>query len=132
MISSRMERQGLLDTDREFVLVMSEGALRWNMGGAAVMVQQLDRLVQESQRPNMRLGIIEWTTPTRVPAMHGFTIYDSRAVLLGTLTATAIVTDRKDVRDYEEHWAELETVVSYNDAARAAIERVAADYRSIT
>jgi transcriptional regulator with XRE-family HTH domain len=131
MISSRMERQRLLDTEREFVLVMSEGALRWNMGGVAVMVEQLDRLVHESQRPNVRLGIIEWTTPARVPAMHGFTIYDSRAVLLGTLTATAIVTDRKDVHDYEEHWAELETVVSYDDAARAAVERVVADYRSI-
>lgn len=131
MISSRMERQRLLGTDREFILVMSEGALRWNMGGAAIMVEQLDRLIQESRRPNVRLGIIEWTTPARVPALHGFTIYDSRAVLLGTLTATAIVTDRKDVHDYEEHWAELQTVVSYNDAARAAIERVAADYRTV-
>ncbi len=131
MISSRMDRQRLLDTDREFILVMAEGALRWNMGGAAVMVEQLDRLVQESRRPNVRLGIIDWTTPAAVPAPHGFTIYDSRAVLLGTQTATAIITDRKDVHDYEEHWAELQTVVSYNDAARATIERVAADYRSI-
>ncbi|MGH3800955.1 MAG: transcriptional regulator, partial [Pseudonocardiaceae bacterium] len=60
------------------------------------------------------------------------TIYDSRAVLLGTLTATAIVTDQKDVNDYEEHWAELKPIISYDDAARAAIERVTADYRSIT
>jgi hypothetical protein len=64
--------------------------------------------------------------------MHGFTIYDSRAVLLGTLAATAIITDQKDVHDYEEHWAELEPIISYGDAARAAIDRVAADYRSIT
>lgn len=131
MISSRLQRQRILDTDREFTLVMSEGALRWNMGGAEVMVEQLDRLVHESQRPNVRLGIIEWTTPATVPAMHGFTIYDSRAVLLGTLTATAIVTDRRDVHDYEEHWAELEPIISYDEAARAAIERIAADYRSI-
>jgi transcriptional regulator with XRE-family HTH domain len=132
MISSRIERQRILDTDREFAFVMGEGALRWNMGGATVMVEQLDRLVRESRRPNVRLGIIEWTTPATVPALHGFTIYDSRAVLLGTQTATAIVTDQRDVQDYEDHWAELEPIVSYNDAARAAIERVAADYRSIT
>jgi Domain of unknown function (DUF5753) len=50
MISSRMERQRLLDTDREFILVMSEGALRWNMGGAAVMVEQLDRLIHTTPR----------------------------------------------------------------------------------
>lgn len=132
MISSRLERQRILDTDRKFVLVMAEGALRWNMGGAEVMVEQLDRLVRESRRPNVRLGIIEWTSPATVPALHGFTIYDSRAVLLGTQTATAIITDRRDIQDYEEHWAELEPFVSYDEAARAAIERAAADYRSIT
>ena len=77
------------------------------------------------------MGIIEWITPAKVPALHGFTLYDSRAVLLGTQTATAIITDQKDVNDYEEHWAELEPIISYGDAARAAIDRVAADYRSI-
>jgi hypothetical protein len=25
----------------EFILIMAEGALRWNMGGATVMVEQL-------------------------------------------------------------------------------------------
>lgn len=64
--------------------------------------------------------------------LHGFTIYDSRAVLLGTQTATAIITDQKDMNDDEEYWAELEPIISYDDAARAAIDRVAADYRSIT
>ena len=131
MISSRIERQRILDTDREFILVMAEGALRWNMGGAAVMVEQLDRVVHESRRPNVRLGIVEWTSPATVPALHGFTIYDSRAVLLGTQTATAIVTDRQDVTEYESHWAELEPIISYGDAARAAVERVAADYRGL-
>ena len=130
MISSRLTRQRILDTDREFTLVMAEGALRWNMGGAEVMVEQLEHLVQESRRPNVRLGIIEWTTPATVPALHGFTIYDSRAVLLGTQTASAIVTDRRDVQGYEEHWAELEPIVSYDEAARAAVERVATDYRN--
>lgn len=132
MISSRVERQCILDTDRQLTLIMAEGALRWNMGGGAVMVEQLDRLVRESRRPNVRLGIIEWTTPATIPALHGFTIYDSRAVLLGTQTATAVVTDRKEIQDYEAHWAELEPLASYDEAARAAIERVATDYRSIS
>lgn len=132
MIASRLQRQRILDTNRQFVLVMAEGALRWNMGGAAVMAEQLERLVRESRRPNVRLGIIEYTTPATVPVLNGFTIYDSRAVLLGTQTATAIATDRKEVQDYEAHWAELEPLVSYDEQARAAIERVAPDYRGIT
>lgn len=128
MIAARLDRQHLLDSDREFTLVMAEGALRWNVGGPRVMAEQLDRLVRESRRPNMRLGIIEWTTPVRVPALHGFTIYDARAVLLGTQTATAMVTDHRDVAEYAKHWAELEAAASYDDAARAAIEKIANDY----
>ncbi|MGH3620568.1 MAG: hypothetical protein ACRDQ5_02100 [Sciscionella sp.] len=30
------------------------------------MVEQLDRLVRESHRPNVRLGIVEWTTSVTV------------------------------------------------------------------
>jgi transcriptional regulator with XRE-family HTH domain len=130
-VEARLARQGVLDSGREFVFVMAEGALRWNMGGAAVMVEQLEHLVAQSRRPNVRLGIIGWTTPAFVPALHGFTIYDSRAVLLGTQTATAIITDERNVGEYESHWAELEPLVSWGDDARTVIDGVAADYRGI-
>lgn len=131
MVESRLERQRILDSDRDFHLIMAEGALRWNMGGSDVMATQLDRVLEESRRPNVRLGIVEWTTPTTVPAGHGFTIYDSRAVLLGTATATAVVTDRHEVDDYEAHWNELVAVASFGDTARVAIQRIAEDYRAL-
>jgi transcriptional regulator with XRE-family HTH domain len=131
MILARIERQRVLDTTRRFVFVMAEGALRWNMGGAALMADQLDKMIAESRRPNVRLGVIPWTTPAHVPALHGFTIYDSRAVLLGTQTATAIITDDQNVEDYEAHWAELLPPTSWGDDARDVIGAVAADYRSL-
>jgi len=131
-VQARLDRQRILDTEREFVFVMAEGALRWNMGGAHVMLDQLDHLVQISRQPNVHLGIIPFTTPATVPALHAFTIYDSRAVLLGTQSATAIITDQRNVADYEDHWKELEPLVSWGDEARAVIERTAADYRAIT
>lgn len=131
-VEARMSRQHLLDTEREFIFVLAEGALRWNMGGAAVMVNQLARLVEESHRENVHLGVIAWTTPATVPLQHTFTIYDSRAVLFGTQSASALITDQREVAEYESHWAELESFVSYGDEARAVIERIAADYRSIT
>lgn len=131
-VQARLARQRVLVSGRQFVLVMAEGALRWNMGGAAVMADQLDHLVEVSHRPNVLLGIIAWTTPARVPAVNGFTIYDSRAVLIGTQTATAIMTDQQNVQDYEAHWSELEPLVSWHDDARAVIARTADDYRAIT
>jgi transcriptional regulator with XRE-family HTH domain len=131
-MQARIARQQILDSERQFVFLMAEGALRWNMGGAAVMADQLDHLAQAVRRPNVRLGIITWTTTARIPAINGFTLYDSRAVLLGTHAATAITTDELNVQDYEACWAELEPLASWDDDALEAITRTAADYRGIT
>ncbi|MFI6101648.1 helix-turn-helix domain-containing protein [Lentzea sp. NPDC051213] len=130
-VAARLQRQELLDSPREFLCVMTEGVLRWNMGGAAVMVEQLDHLIVQSQRPNVRVGLIPWTTPAFVPAGNPFTMYDTRAVLLGTQTATALITDEDNVAEYTAHWAEIEPLVSWGDEARAIVERVAADYRTL-
>lgn len=130
-VEARMARQRLLDSDREFVFIIAEGALRWNMGGAEVMVEQMGKLIDASRRENMRLGVVPWTTPVTVPVLHGFDLYDSRAVMFGTQSATALLTDPHEVADYEAHWAELEPFVSFGDDARPVLERIAADYRSI-
>ena len=130
-IEARMARQHLLDTDREFEFVMTEGSLRWNMGGAAVMADQLDKLIEASHRGNVRLGVVPWTIPVTMPLHHAFAIFDSRAVMFGTLIATALITESRAVADYESHWSELAPFVSYGDEARSVIDRIAADYRSI-
>ena len=130
-VSARLDRQRALATGRQFTFLMAEGALRWNMGGAHVMAEQLDHLIEVSHLANVKIGVIPWTTPANVPALHGFTIYDSRAVLLGTQTATAIITDRHNVADYEAHWNELEPLADWGDAARSVITQAAETYRSI-
>ncbi|MDV6012421.1 helix-turn-helix transcriptional regulator [Haloechinothrix sp. LS1_15] len=129
-VDARMMRQRLLDTQREFTFVLTEGALWWNMGGARVMSQQLAYLDEVSRRDNVRLGVIPWSTPVTVPVLHAFDLYDSRAVLFGTQTATALVTESREVTDYEAHWAELQPFVSYGDDARAILERITAVYQN--
>lgn len=130
-VAARLDRQRLLNSDRRFDFILTEGALRWNMGGPAVMIEQLEHLAELSHHDNVRIGVIPWTTPARVPPSSSFTIYDSRAVIVGTQTATAIITDERDVADYEAHWHELEPLVSHGEDARAVITRITADYRSI-
>ncbi|MFC3451966.1 helix-turn-helix domain-containing protein [Amycolatopsis speibonae] len=130
-VDARLERQRILDSDREFHFVLTEGALRWNMGGAATMQAQLGHLIDLSCRGRVRLGVIPWTTPVSVPVLHGFDIYDSRAVLLGTQTATALVTDEREVADYEKNFAEVERYATYDDIACSHLTRIAADYRQL-
>jgi len=130
-VSARLDRQRVLTSGRHFTFLMAEGSLRWNMGGPHVMVEQLDHLIEVSRMPNVAIGVIPWTTPANVPALHGFTIYDSRAILLGTQTATAIMTNRRDVADYEAHWNELAPLAEWEDGARSVIAQAADSYRSI-
>ena len=131
VVRARLDRQRLLDTERHFTLIMSEGALRWNIGGPAVMVEQLAHLVEVSARRNVRLGVIPWMTATRLPGVHAFHGYDSHAVIVGTMNATAIMTNNGDVAEYSTWFDRLESVASFDDDAREVIERVAEDYRSI-
>jgi hypothetical protein len=70
------------------VFVLSEGSLRWQMGGAALMADQLDHIVEASRLPTVRVGVIPWTTPVRAAPMHGFDLHDRRAAIVGIETAT--------------------------------------------
>lgn len=130
-IATRMERRQALDSDREFTVVQTEGSLRWHIGSPAVMATQMDQLVSDSQRPNMRLGVIPWTRPVRGAILHGFQIFDARAVMVGTESATALITDPKDVRHYEQRFAGYDALAVYGDAARAVFERIADEYRAL-
>jgi transcriptional regulator with XRE-family HTH domain len=130
-VDSRVERQRILDTDRQFQSVITEGALRWHVGSPQIMAAQLDHLIEASHRPNLRLGIIPWTTPVNSPALHCFTIFDDRAVIVGTETATAIITDPADIADYDQRYRFYSRLAVVGDRARAVLACLAAEYRSL-
>ena len=79
---------------------MTEGALRWQASGPSVMAEQLDHIAEISNRPHVRVGIIpvDDHRPDVFP-LHGFSVYDYRAVLVGTRVATAFLTEPGDVAE---------------------------------
>lgn len=131
MVTARGNRQRLLDTDREFVLIMTEGALRWHVGSPAVMIAQLQHLAEATRRSNVRVGVIPWTKPVRTGALHGFHLYDRRAAIVGTETATAIITDARDIADYETCFATYEALAVYDTDARQVFDRLSDEYRTL-
>jgi transcriptional regulator with XRE-family HTH domain len=122
-------RQLADEQHRRWKLVMTEAALNWHVGSPELMAEQMEHLVEASRLPNVRLGIIPTRTPARVFAPHGFDMYDSRGVCIGTKTATALTTEANDIADYEALFAELEQMAVYDDEARALITSVAEEYR---
>lgn len=131
-VSARLERHAVLDTAREFRLLMSEGALRWNLGGPEVMLEQLEHLDGFSRRENVQLGLIPWTTRTDLPGVHAFHVYDRTAVVVGTMTRTAIIPDSSDITDYLSWFERLERCASYGEDARDVLSRLAEDYRTLS
>lgn len=130
-IASRVERHRMLDDpSRHWILLQTESALRWNLGGAAVMIEQIERIIVAIDRPNVRFGIIPWQAPAFVLPLHGFHLYDHRSVVVGTRSGTAIMGER-EVPGYEALFGELEGLSVFNGEARKILDRIADDYRSL-
>lgn len=130
-VASRAARQQILDTDRQFQSILTEGALRWHVGSPQIMAAQLMHLIDATYRPNLRLGVIPWTTPVHSPALHCFTLFDDRAVIVGTETATAIITDPADIADYDQRYAFYSQLAVFGDPARAVLAKLADEYRTL-
>lgn len=130
-VAARITRQRILGSSREITLLTTQGAMRWHTGSAQLMIEQLERILEASAIPNVDVGIIDWTSPTDVFPQEGFDIYDTRAVIVGTETATATITGQHDVTAYDSLFRALEKAARFGDDARAIITNLIGEYRSL-
>lgn len=79
----------------------------------------------------MDIGIVDWTSPIDVFPQEGFDIYDTRAVIVGTETATATITDSRDVAAYDSLFSALEAAARFGNDARAIVTKLISEYRSL-
>ena len=128
---SRLARQELLhDPAHRFTLLVTEGALGWRGGTRADMAAQVDRIAEVSMLPNVRVGVVPWGVRASVFPMHGWDLHDERAVIYGTVDATAVLTEPRDVRRYVELTDQISNLAVFDDEVRELLARVAARYRS--
>lgn len=126
----RLQRQAELaaDEERQWVLIQSEGSLRWQAARPGLMVAQLEHIIEVSYRPNVRVGVVDWRTPADVFPLHGFHVYDHRTVVVGTETATGIITDPDDVAYYDSLFGHLEHLARFDDEGRDTLTRIRDEY----
>jgi transcriptional regulator with XRE-family HTH domain len=131
-VAARIERQAQLrDRVPQAVLIMTEGALRWQAGSPALMAGQAEAIITATELPNAEIGIIPYTTAATFFPRHGFHIYDHDAVIIGTEAGMATITDADDIARHEHMFARLQDIASTGPAARAVLGRIAADYRNL-
>jgi hypothetical protein len=92
------------------------------------MIGQLDRIAAVTKLPNVRLGLISWTTEADVFPGHAFHMYDDRLVIVGTPTATATIRDPRDVTMFADLFKKLDALASYGDKAADLLRGLRSEY----
>lgn len=122
IVRARLARQAALDEPgKRFELVMGEAALRRRLIPPPAMAAQLRRLIELSERPNIRLGVIPFDAVERVHQYHGYAVLGdpdtdvSSLVLAETVTRIITVRAEPEVREYLAHFAGLCAAAMFDD-----------------
>ncbi|MFG1677477.1 helix-turn-helix domain-containing protein [Micromonospora sp. NPDC049282] len=106
-VDLRMERQELLRRANppQLWAVLDEAVLRRPIGGAAVMREQLDALIQATAAPHVRLQIVPFTAGGHAAASGAFSILrfgdeDLPDIVYIEQLTSAIYLDKRDDLDY--------------------------------
>ncbi|MCT9107576.1 helix-turn-helix domain-containing protein [Streptomyces mirabilis] len=75
-LGTRMLRQALLDQDHspQYRVILDESVLRRNVGGPAVMAEQLDLLLERGSSPNVSIQVLPFDNGAYSAALTGFMI----------------------------------------------------------
>lgn len=129
-IAGRLNRQRLLENPtHRFTLITTTGALGWRAGTTEQMTEQVEHITRQSQRANVRIGIIPWGTRADVFPLVGWDLHDRRLVVYGTPDSTTILTEPRDLERYLFLTDAVERLAVFGDEARAELRRIADEYR---
>jgi transcriptional regulator with XRE-family HTH domain len=127
---ARIERQRVLTHgDRRFHMLLGEQCLHTNVGGAEVMAAQLEHLLRLLKLPRMRLGIIPFDAPYRVPLNNGFWIMDDALVQFDTYSAELSLIRPDEIDLYSRAFERLAALAVYGAEARAMIDAALSRFR---
>lgn len=122
--TARLERQRVLTHgDRRFHMVLGQQALHTNVGGIETMTGQLEHLLAILKLPRLRLGIIPFNAPYRVPLNNGFWILDEALVQFDTYSAELSLVRPDEITLYGRAFERLAALAVYGAEARTIITR---------
>ena len=127
---ARIQRQRVLTHgDRRFHMLLGEQCLHTDIGGTDIMADQLEHLLSLLKLPRMRLGIIPFDAPYRVPLNNGFWIMDEALVQFDTYTAELSLVRPDEIELYGRAFERLAALAVYGAEARAMIDAALRRFR---
>src|SRR5690349_16998285 len=139
-VALRMERQAILASDEPPLLrvVIDEGAVRRMVGGPAVMKAQINRLIEQSERSNVQILILQYAASIGFDG--SFVILDfpplpepypdaaeDRMVYVDTLTGALYLERPAEVSAYSAAYEQLQALSLGPRESRATLGEISAD-----
>lgn len=121
--AARVARSRVIhEQGHRFVLLVEEGALRYQLGDADAMAAQLGYLLTAGAVPSVSLGVIPMGTPRRrMWPQETFHVYDDTLVSVELLSAQVNITQPSEIALYLKAFEELRSMAVYGAQARALI-----------
>ena len=133
-VEGRMHRQAvLLDQSKQFLILITEAALRWRPGPVTLQTDQLRHIRAVMVLPNIQIGILPLRGQAKVIYPESFQIYADRTDDADTLVVVELVTDEVTISEpasvalYLREFDRLRARAVYDDIAHALIDRIVAD-----
>jgi transcriptional regulator with XRE-family HTH domain len=132
-VAVRLERQGILTTENppELWFVMSEAALRVQVGSPDVMSAQMEYLAEAAARPNVTVQVLPFTSAAHVNPITGFRILgfadpkDPTVVYVEHLTGALFLEHEDEIRRYRVVFDHLRAEALGKSASLELIRRIA-------
>jgi len=110
--------------EHQFAIVLEENALRHQIGGPAVLHEQLDYLRASMSLPSVTLGIIPFSADrSLLHPVEMFFLFDDTRVDVELVSGWLRVTQPSEIGMYVEAFGRLSEMAVYGNAARVLINQ---------
>jgi transcriptional regulator with XRE-family HTH domain len=122
-VQVRVARQHVTyEGDHEFAIVLEENVLRHQIGGPAILREQLEHLRTSMSLPSMTLGIIPFGADrSLLRPVEMFFMFDDKLADVELVSGWLRVTQPSEVEMYADAFRRLSEMAVYGGAARALI-----------
>jgi transcriptional regulator with XRE-family HTH domain len=126
-VTARMSRNQMLRSgNHRFVLLVEESVLRYRLGDAGVMADQLGYLLEAAELPSVSLGVIPFAAQRKpLWPLESFTVFDDERVHVELLSAQVTVTAPSEISLYVRAFEKLAELAVYGPQAQSLIAAAA-------
>lgn len=127
-------REMLENSDRRYIQIMTEGALR-RAGSPKVMAEQVEHIAGWARRDTggrVQVGIVPWHVELDFFPRTNFDLYDNnKAVIIGTDFGVAFLDRPGDIDRYVGQLQKLTKIAVFGEAAGTEFDRIATSYHAL-